>query len=148
MEKTPSKPHARRQSRTPKLRKHREHRYRSGPSRAWLKVKNPKTPGGPRFLEEQTLMSDEIIWAVLYCENRAAEAEHLEERDIGEGARGEAEVNRRVASRPAARPQKRLDFCAPGHHFRVKIGVAGPQGAGQRRRRPVSPSLPTAAAKS
>jgi hypothetical protein len=25
--------------------KHREHPYRSGPSKAWLKIKNPATPG-------------------------------------------------------------------------------------------------------
>ena len=29
--------------------KHREHPYRSGPSKAWLKVKNPKAPGVTRF---------------------------------------------------------------------------------------------------
>ena len=29
--------------------KHREHRYRSGPSKAWLKIKNPGAPGILRF---------------------------------------------------------------------------------------------------
>jgi ATP-dependent DNA ligase len=29
--------------------KHREHSYRSGPSKAWLKVKNPAAPGVLRF---------------------------------------------------------------------------------------------------
>jgi ATP-dependent DNA ligase len=29
--------------------KHREHPYRSGPSKAWLKVKNPAAPGVLRF---------------------------------------------------------------------------------------------------
>jgi bifunctional non-homologous end joining protein LigD len=32
--------------------KHREHPYRSGPSRAWLKIKNPQAPGMLRFREE------------------------------------------------------------------------------------------------
>jgi bifunctional non-homologous end joining protein LigD len=32
--------------------KHREHRYRSGPSKAWLKTKNPAAPGMLRFREE------------------------------------------------------------------------------------------------
>jgi bifunctional non-homologous end joining protein LigD len=27
--------------------KHREHPYRSGPSKAWLKIKNPSAPGVP-----------------------------------------------------------------------------------------------------
>jgi ATP-dependent DNA ligase len=29
--------------------KHREHPYRSGPSKGWLKVKNPAAPGVLRF---------------------------------------------------------------------------------------------------
>jgi bifunctional non-homologous end joining protein LigD len=33
--------------------KHREHPYRSGPSKAWLKIKNPSAPGVLRF-EERT----------------------------------------------------------------------------------------------
>jgi bifunctional non-homologous end joining protein LigD len=32
--------------------KHREHPYRSGPSKAWLKIKNPEAPGMLRFREE------------------------------------------------------------------------------------------------
>jgi bifunctional non-homologous end joining protein LigD len=32
--------------------KHREHPYRSGPSRAWLKTKNPQAPGMLQFREE------------------------------------------------------------------------------------------------
>ncbi len=32
--------------------KHREHPYRSGPSKAWLKIKNPAAPGMLRFREE------------------------------------------------------------------------------------------------
>jgi bifunctional non-homologous end joining protein LigD len=32
--------------------KHREHRYRSGPNKAWLKTKNPMAPGMLRFQEE------------------------------------------------------------------------------------------------
>jgi bifunctional non-homologous end joining protein LigD len=32
--------------------KHREHPYRSGPSKAWLKIKNPSAPGVTRFQEE------------------------------------------------------------------------------------------------
>jgi bifunctional non-homologous end joining protein LigD len=32
--------------------KHREHPYRSGPSKAWLKTKNPMAPGVLRFREE------------------------------------------------------------------------------------------------
>jgi bifunctional non-homologous end joining protein LigD len=32
--------------------KHREHPYRSGPSKAWLKAKNPAAPGMLRFREE------------------------------------------------------------------------------------------------
>jgi bifunctional non-homologous end joining protein LigD len=32
--------------------KHREHPYRSGPSKAWLKIKNPQAPGVLRFQEE------------------------------------------------------------------------------------------------
>jgi bifunctional non-homologous end joining protein LigD len=32
--------------------KHREHPYRSGPSKAWLKTKNPAAPGMLRFREE------------------------------------------------------------------------------------------------
>ncbi len=32
--------------------KHREHAYRSGPSKAWLKTKNPQAPGMLRFREE------------------------------------------------------------------------------------------------
>ena len=32
--------------------KHREHPYRSGPSKAWLKIKNPRAPGMLRFLDE------------------------------------------------------------------------------------------------
>jgi bifunctional non-homologous end joining protein LigD len=31
--------------------KHREHPYRSGPSKAWLKIKNPNAPGVLRFQE-------------------------------------------------------------------------------------------------
>jgi bifunctional non-homologous end joining protein LigD len=33
--------------------KHREHPYRSGPSKAWLKIKNPAAPGVTRF-EDRT----------------------------------------------------------------------------------------------
>jgi bifunctional non-homologous end joining protein LigD len=33
--------------------KHREHPYRSGPSKAWLKVKNPAAPGVLRFVEDE-----------------------------------------------------------------------------------------------
>jgi bifunctional non-homologous end joining protein LigD len=33
--------------------KHREHPYRSGPSKSWLKVKNPKAPGVLRLQEEE-----------------------------------------------------------------------------------------------
>jgi len=33
--------------------KHREHPYRSGPSKVWLKIKNPKAPGVMRF-EDRT----------------------------------------------------------------------------------------------
>ncbi len=33
--------------------KHREHPYRSGPSKAWLKIKNPNAPGVLRF-EDRT----------------------------------------------------------------------------------------------
>jgi ATP-dependent DNA ligase len=33
--------------------KHREHPYRAGPSKAWLKVKNPAAPGVLRF-EDRT----------------------------------------------------------------------------------------------
>jgi bifunctional non-homologous end joining protein LigD len=29
--------------------KHREHPYRSGPSKTWLKIKNPAAPGVLRF---------------------------------------------------------------------------------------------------
>jgi hypothetical protein len=32
--------------------KHREHSYRSGPSKVWLKIKNPQAPGMLRFREE------------------------------------------------------------------------------------------------
>jgi bifunctional non-homologous end joining protein LigD len=32
--------------------KHRKHPYRSGPSKSWIKVKNPKAPGVLRFKEE------------------------------------------------------------------------------------------------
>jgi ATP-dependent DNA ligase len=32
--------------------KHRDHPYRSGPSKAWLKTKNPQAPGVLRFREE------------------------------------------------------------------------------------------------
>jgi bifunctional non-homologous end joining protein LigD len=32
--------------------KNREHPYRSGPSKAWLKIKNPAAPGMLRFREE------------------------------------------------------------------------------------------------
>jgi ATP-dependent DNA ligase len=32
--------------------KHREHPYRSGPSKAWLKIKNPNAPGVLRFKDE------------------------------------------------------------------------------------------------
>jgi bifunctional non-homologous end joining protein LigD len=32
--------------------KHREHPYRAGPSKAWLKIKNPTAPGVLRFREE------------------------------------------------------------------------------------------------
>jgi ATP-dependent DNA ligase len=32
--------------------KRRDHPYRSGPSKAWLKVKNPKAPGVLRFIED------------------------------------------------------------------------------------------------
>jgi bifunctional non-homologous end joining protein LigD len=32
--------------------KHREHPYRSGPSKAWLKIKNPAAPGVLRFRDE------------------------------------------------------------------------------------------------
>jgi ATP-dependent DNA ligase len=32
--------------------KHREHPYRSGPSKAWLKTKNPAAPGMLRLREE------------------------------------------------------------------------------------------------
>jgi bifunctional non-homologous end joining protein LigD len=32
--------------------KHREHPYRSGPSKAWLKIKNPNAPGVLRFRDE------------------------------------------------------------------------------------------------
>jgi bifunctional non-homologous end joining protein LigD len=33
--------------------KHREHPYRSGPSKAWLKIKNPAAPGVLRFQDEE-----------------------------------------------------------------------------------------------
>jgi bifunctional non-homologous end joining protein LigD len=33
--------------------KHREHLYRSGPSKVWLKVKNPAAPGVLRFKEPE-----------------------------------------------------------------------------------------------
>ena len=33
--------------------KHREHPYRSGPSKAWLKIKNPDALGVPRFKDDQ-----------------------------------------------------------------------------------------------
>jgi ATP-dependent DNA ligase len=33
--------------------KHREHPYRSGPSKSWLKVKNPNAPGVTRFKEKE-----------------------------------------------------------------------------------------------
>jgi ATP-dependent DNA ligase len=33
--------------------KHREHPYRSGPSKAWLKVENPAAPGVLRFVEDE-----------------------------------------------------------------------------------------------
>jgi hypothetical protein len=33
--------------------KHREHPYRSGPSRAWLKIKNPDAPGVLRFKDDE-----------------------------------------------------------------------------------------------
>jgi hypothetical protein len=32
--------------------KHCEHPYRSGPSKAWLKIKNPRAPGMLRFQDE------------------------------------------------------------------------------------------------
>ena len=32
--------------------KHREHPYRSGPSKTWLKIKNPAAPGVTRFERE------------------------------------------------------------------------------------------------
>jgi ATP-dependent DNA ligase len=32
--------------------KHREHPYRSGPSKVWLKIKNPAAPGVLRFKDE------------------------------------------------------------------------------------------------
>jgi bifunctional non-homologous end joining protein LigD len=34
--------------------KHREHPYRSGPSKSWLKIKNPAAPGVLRFKDEET----------------------------------------------------------------------------------------------
>jgi bifunctional non-homologous end joining protein LigD len=34
--------------------KRRDHPYRSGPSKAWLKVKNPTAPGVLRFREDGT----------------------------------------------------------------------------------------------
>jgi ATP-dependent DNA ligase len=33
--------------------KHREHPYRSGPSKAWLKIKNPNAPGVLRFKDDE-----------------------------------------------------------------------------------------------
>jgi bifunctional non-homologous end joining protein LigD len=33
--------------------KHREHFYRSGPSKAWLKTKNPSAPGVLRFKDDE-----------------------------------------------------------------------------------------------
>jgi ATP-dependent DNA ligase len=33
--------------------KHREHPYRSGPSKAWIKVKNPTAPGVLRFKDDE-----------------------------------------------------------------------------------------------
>jgi ATP-dependent DNA ligase len=33
--------------------KHREHPYRSGSSKVWLKVKNPKAPGVLRFKDDE-----------------------------------------------------------------------------------------------
>jgi ATP-dependent DNA ligase len=33
--------------------KHREHPYRSGPSKAWLKTKNPMAPGMLRFKDDE-----------------------------------------------------------------------------------------------
>jgi ATP-dependent DNA ligase len=33
--------------------KHREHPYRSGPSKAWLKTKNPAAPGVTRFEDRE-----------------------------------------------------------------------------------------------
>ena len=33
--------------------KHRAYPYRSGPSKSWIKVKNPKAPGVLRFKEER-----------------------------------------------------------------------------------------------
>jgi bifunctional non-homologous end joining protein LigD len=33
--------------------KHRGHPYRSGPSKSWLKIKNPSAPGVLRFQEEE-----------------------------------------------------------------------------------------------
>jgi bifunctional non-homologous end joining protein LigD len=31
--------------------KHRKHPYRSGPSKSWIKIKNPNAPGVTRFEE-------------------------------------------------------------------------------------------------
>jgi bifunctional non-homologous end joining protein LigD len=33
--------------------KHREHPYRSGPSKAWLKINNPNAPGVLRFKDDE-----------------------------------------------------------------------------------------------
>jgi ATP-dependent DNA ligase len=62
--------------------KHRDHPYRSGRSKAWIKTKNLAAPwdaavsGGAMAGEP-----DQIFRAALYCDYRAANAEHREERD-------------------------------------------------------------------
>ena len=33
--------------------KHREHPYRSGPSKSWVKIKNPNAPGVLRFKDDE-----------------------------------------------------------------------------------------------
>ena len=54
--------------------KHREHPYRSGPTKAWLKTKNPRRPaccGSGRSHERGA----DHLHSIRYCEYRAADAE-------------------------------------------------------------------------
>jgi hypothetical protein len=77
--------------------KHRLRAYRSGPSKVWLKIKNPSACCASKTGLD---MSDQIIRAVLYCDYRAADAEHPEERDQFLSL---AQEYRKLAAREATR---------------------------------------------